>query len=255
MSAPDHEKQLQDDHQWIQTVRSDGAVPFHDDPDQCLKSSAIGWGIPPANQFMVRGPRYLKTKTKIPAADCLLTPLGFDWIKSPIKISNLLANPNNRVTADAKPFLWAFNIQLPTAENHSIVSYFAGSRPPEGSLMGRFFNGDDVFRNSRLKMIVTCHKGPWIVRKAIGNQAITLIGKSLDCKYFKTQGSLEVDIDVGSSIAAMAVFQLAFGYFPTSAMDIAYVIEGRKESDLPELMLGAFRFANLDASLASQFPC
>ena len=250
MAGPEDENKSE----WIYRIRSEGAIPFQD-PDKCSN----GWASPPGNAFMVRGPEYFTTKVKIPASEYLLKPLGFDWITSSMKIGEIMKHPNSRVRkvienkfADGdRPFVWTFNLQLPTKDNYSAVAYFTNKEPiAEGSLMDRFLKGDDVFRNSRLKMIANIVNGPWIVRKAVGEQAICIIGRSLSCKYCVTENFMEVDIDIGSSMVASAIVHLAFGYVTTLTVDLAFLIEGQVESELPEKLLGAFRFANLDPTSA-----
>ncbi|KAL0456213.1 UNVERIFIED_CONTAM: protein ENHANCED DISEASE RESISTANCE 2-like [Sesamum latifolium] len=87
---------------------------------------------------------------------------------------------------------------------------------------------------SRLNMIANIAKGPWIVRKAVGEQAICIIGRSLPKK----------------SMVATAVVHLALGYLTTLTVDLAFLIEGQSESELPEKMLGAIRFSELDVASA-----
>ncbi|MCH86109.1 lipid-binding protein, partial [Trifolium medium] len=240
--------------EWIDRIRSEGAIPFLD-PNKCSN----GWASPPGDAFMVRGPEYFTTKVKIPAGDYLLKPLGFDWITSSTKIGEILKHPNSRVRKvienefpdGDRPFVWAFNLQLPTKDNYSAVAYFTNKEPiAEGSLMDRFLKGDDAFRNSRLKLIANIVNGPWIVRKAVGEQAICIIGRALSCKYCVTENIMEVDIDIGSSMVASAIVHLAFGYVTTMTVDLAFLIEGQTESELPEKLLGAFRFSNLDPASA-----
>ncbi|CAJ2679088.1 unnamed protein product [Trifolium pratense] len=240
--------------EWIDRIRSEGAIPFLDS-DKCSN----GWASPPGDAFMVRGPEYFTTKVKIPAGDYLLKPLGFDWITSSTKIGEILKHPNSRVRKvienefpdGDRPFVWAFNLQLPTKDNYSAVAYFTNKEPiVEGSLMDRFLKGDDAFRNSRLKLIANIVNGPWIVRKAVGEQAICIIGRALSCKYCVTENIMEVDIDIGSSMVASAIVHLAFGYVTTMTVDLAFLIEGQTESELPEKLLGAFRFSNLDPASA-----
>ncbi|XP_050373362.1 protein ENHANCED DISEASE RESISTANCE 2-like [Argentina anserina] len=240
--------------EWIERVRSEGAVPLVD-ADTCQP----GWASPPADKFMVRGPDYFSTKVKVPAAPCLLKPIGFDWITSSTKIADILKHPNSRVRKiiedefllGNKPFVWAFNLQVPSKEHYSAVAYFTTTGPiPEGSLMNQFLKGDDGFKNSRLKLIANIVKGPWIVRKAVGEQAICIIGRSLSCSYCISDNFLEVDVDIGSSMVASAIVHLAFGYITTLTVDLAFLIESQTESELPEQLLGAVRFSNLDPAVA-----
>ncbi|VAI75958.1 unnamed protein product [Triticum turgidum subsp. durum] len=245
------------EHQWIQSVKSGGAVPCLP-PENCPN----GWATPPGDTSMVRGPEYFATKAKIPGGEYLLKPLGVDWIKGPVKICEVLKNRNHRVrkaideevSHGNKPFVWAFNLQLPSKENYSAIFYFVSLEPaPEGSLMDQFLKGDDALRKSRLKLIANIVKGPWIVRKAVGEQAICILGRALSCKYVEGSNFIEVDVDIGSSIVANAIVHLAFGYVATLTIDLAFVIESQAESELPERLLGAVRFSELSPGSAGVY--
>ncbi|EOA36937.1 hypothetical protein CARUB_v10009838mg [Capsella rubella] len=242
--------------EWIQRLKSEGAVP-------CLKPEDCknGWTTPSPDTFMVRGPKYFSDKVKMPAGDFLLKPLGFDWIKGPTKLSEILSYPSSRIrkaiddefqTDGTKPFVWAFNLQLPHKDNYSAVAYFVTTEPIlEGSMMDRFLKGDDGLKKSRLKLIANIVKGPWIVRKAVGEQAICVIGRALSCKYVLGENFVEVDVDIGSSMVASAIVHLAFGYITTLTVDLAFLIESQTEAELPEKLLGAVRFSELQTESAT----
>ncbi|KAG6529826.1 hypothetical protein ZIOFF_012040 [Zingiber officinale] len=241
MAGYDGEK----DYSWIEKVRSGGAVPYLE-PENCSN----GWATPTSDNFMVRGPNYLSDKIKIRGGDYLLEPLGFDWIKGPAKVSEILRNANHRVRRAVddeiargnRPFVWAFNLQLPTKDNYSAVMYFVALEPiQDGTLMDKFLKGDDSFRNSRLKLIANIVQGPWIVRTAVGEQAICILGRALSCKYTSGLNYMEVDVDIGSSIIANAIVHLAFSYVTTLTVDLAFLIESQTEEELPEQILGAVR--------------
>ncbi|XP_050257205.1 protein ENHANCED DISEASE RESISTANCE 2 isoform X2 [Quercus robur] len=253
MASADHKSELE----WIERIRSEGAVPLLE-PDNCPN----GWASPPADKFMVRGPEYFSTRVKVPAGEYLLKPIGFDWIKSSTKIGEVLNDPNNRVRKviedefpeGNKPFVWAFNLQVPSKENYSAVAYFAAVNPiPEGSLMDQFLKGDDAFRMSRLKLIANIVKGPWIVRTAVGEQAICIIGRALSCKYCSAENFLEVDVDIGSSMVASAIVHLAIGYITTLTVDLAFLIESQTESELPERILVVSIYTIVEVNWAGFF--
>ncbi|XP_074564354.1 protein ENHANCED DISEASE RESISTANCE 2-like isoform X1 [Curcuma longa] len=245
------------DHSWIEKLRSGGTVPYLE-PENCLN----GWATPTGDNFMVRGPNYLSDKIKINGGKYLLEPLGFDWIKGPTKIGEILRNPNHHVrraiddevASGNKPYVWAFNLQLPTKDNYSAIMYFVALEPiQDGSLMDMFLKGDDTFRNSRLKLIANIVQGPWIVRAAVGEQAICILGRALSCKYTSGLNYIEVDVDIGSSIIANAILHLAFGYVTTLTTDLAFLIESQTEEELPEQILGAVRFSNLNPASAGHY--
>lgn len=252
MAVPDGQRE----DVWVEKVKSEGPVPCLE-PEDCRN----GWATPPADKFMVRGPDYLTNKVKIPGDGYLLKPLGFDWIKGPSKIGEVLNHPNNRVrkaideavAIGHTPFVWAFNLQLPK-DNYSAIAYFVSLDPIEdGSLMDQFLKGDDAFRNSRLKLIANIVKGPWIVRTAVGEQAICLLGRAVSCKYVIGLNCIEVDLDIGASMVANAIVHLAFGYITTLTVDLAFLIESQTESELPERILGAVRFSELDPASAGLY--
>jgi hypothetical protein len=113
--------------------------------------------------------------------------------------------------------------QIPGSTHYSLVMYFVTNSLKKGSLLQRFFDGDDEFRNSRLKLIpavpkvcfvknkvmydapISCTlqlhfdsttktknlQGSWIVRQSVGSTPC-LLGKAVDCSYVRGPGYLEV---------------------------------------------------------------
>lgn len=253
MAAPDSEN----GNAWIEKVKSEGALPFLD-PENCPN----GWATPSGDVFMVRGPNYLSDKVKIPGGEYLLKPLGFDWIKGSKKIGEVLNHPNHRVrkaideaiSRGEKPFVWAFNLQIPSKDNYSAIAYFVSVEPiQDASLLDQFIKGDDAFRNSRLKLIANIVNGPWIVRTAVGEQAICILGRALSCKYVVGSNYIEVDVDIGSSVVANAIVHLAFGYIKTLTVDLAFLVESQAQAELPERIIGAVRFSELHPDSAAQY--
>ena len=55
-----------------------------------------------------------------------------------------------------------------------------------------------------------------------------------------------MDVDVGSSRAANSVVGMVQGATNHMIIDMAVVLEGHKEEELPEALLGTVRFSNLD---------
>ena len=107
-----------DEPEWMRRLKSEGAVPMLD-PKNCPN----GWSSLSGDIFKVRGPEYFSNKIKIPAGEYHLKPLAFDWIKSSSKITEVMNNPNSRIRKsldtefpqeNKKPFVWAFNLQVPS---------------------------------------------------------------------------------------------------------------------------------------------
>ncbi|MBA0774274.1 hypothetical protein Gotri_009494 [Gossypium trilobum] len=175
----------------------------------------------------------------------------------------------------AKEFADKYSITCSTADATSIPDWMADSinggalqqvdlnngtngwsSPPEdpippGSLLYRFVNGDDAFRNQRLKMVNRIVEGPWIVKKAVGNYAACLIGKALTCNYHRGDNYLEIDVDVASSAVANAILHLALGCATSVVIDMGFVVEGQTEDELPEKLIGAVRVSKMEMSSAT----
>ncbi|CAJ1972383.1 unnamed protein product [Sphenostylis stenocarpa] len=231
-----------------------------------LHTGTNGWTSPPGDVFSLRSASYLKNRQKSPAGDYLLSPAGMDWLKSSAKLEHVLARADNRVMhalrrsqqtlgQSMKSFVFAVNLQIPGGkEHHSAVFYFATEDPEPlrtGSLLNRFVHGDDTFRNQRFKLVNRIVKGPWIVKKAVGNHSACLLGKALNCTYHRGNNYLEVDVDIGSSAIANAILHLALGYVTAVTIDMGFVVEAQTEEELPERLIGAVRVCQMEMASAT----
>lgn len=245
------------DTDWIAESVNGGSLRHVD-----LHTGTDGWASPPGNLFSLRAKNYFAKRQKSPAGEYLLSPAGMDWLKSSTKLDNVLARPDNRVAhalrksqalgKSLKSFIFAVNLQVPGKDQHSAVFYFATEDPiPAGSLLHRFVNGDDAFRNQRFKIVNRIVKGPWIVKKAVGNYSACLLGKALTCNYHRGPNYLEIDVDIGSSAIASAILHLALGYVTSVTIDMGFLVESQAEDELPERLVGAVRVCQMEMSSAT----
>ncbi|GAB4836706.1 hypothetical protein Ancab_001620 [Ancistrocladus abbreviatus] len=227
-----------------------------------LHTGSNGWASPPGNLFSLRSKHYFSKKTKSPAGDYLLKPTAVDWLRSHSKLEHVLARPDNRVLHALsfqrsngnflKTFVFAVNLQVPGRDHYSAVFYFSTDEPIQpGSLLDRFINGDDNFRNQRFKLVNRIVKGPWIVKKSVGNYSACLLGKALTCRYYRGQNYLEIDVDIASSKIASALLHLALGCVTTVTIDMGFVVEAQAEEELPERLMGAVRICQMEMSSAT----
>ncbi|XP_061374973.1 protein ENHANCED DISEASE RESISTANCE 2-like [Gastrolobium bilobum] len=246
-----------DSSNWISDAINGGSLRHVD-----LNTGTNGWASPPGDLFHLRSKSYLTKRQKSPAGDYLLSPAGMDWLKSTAKLDNVLGRADNRVSQalrraqsqgkSMKSFIFAVNLQVPGKDHHSAVFYFATEEPvPAGSLLGRFIDGDDGFRNQRFKLVNRIVKGPWIVKKAVGNYSACLLGKALTCHYHRGPNYFEIDVDIGSSAIANAILHLALGYVTTVTIDMGFVVEAHTEDELPERLIGAVRVSQMEMSSAT----
>ncbi|GER30302.1 enhanced disease resistance 2 [Striga asiatica] len=201
------------------------------------------------NNFRVRGKNFCQDKSKTPGGKHLMDLVAVDWFKDTKRMDDV-ARRNGcaaQVASEKGLFSIVFNLQIPGSTHYSMVFYFVAKEIVSGSLLQRFVDGDDDFRNSRLKLIPSVPKGSWIVRQSVGSSAC-LLGKSVDCNYIRGTNYLEVDVDIGSSTVAKGVLGLVIGVIKTLVVDMAFL--GNTPEELPERVIGAVRICHLQLSSA-----
>eukprot|EP00937_MAST-01D_sp_MAST-1D-sp2_P002696 g2696.t1 len=137
----------------------------------------------------------------------------------------------------------------------NLVLYFSPRRPTPSvgdaafdALAARFFApgpAADAFRRQRLKILPRVVEGPWAVRKAVGFRP-AILGDRVKQSYHHGDGFLEVRVDISSSVIATKLLKLCTKVVTRLTMDLAFIIQGEGEDELPERVLGCARFHRLD---------
>ncbi|KAL6958330.1 hypothetical protein U1Q18_042120 [Sarracenia purpurea var. burkii] len=210
------------------------------------------WATADPSTFLIRGESYLQDSQKIKAKDTLMQMVAADWIRSDKREDDLGSRPGGIVQKYAalggQEFFFIVNIQVPGSTTYSLALYFMmKTRLEESPLLERFVNGDDAFRNSRFKLIPYISKGSWLVKQSVGKKAC-LVGQALEVNYFRGKNYLELGIDVGSSTVARGVVSLVLGYLNNLVIEMAFLIQGNTQEELPEYLLGTCRLNHLDVS-------
>ncbi|KAJ9556356.1 hypothetical protein OSB04_010970 [Centaurea solstitialis] len=209
------------------------------------------WRISDGNNFRVRSRRYCYDKTKMPGGNPLMDLVAVDWFKDTKRMDHVARRPGcaAQVAAEKGNFSIVFNLQVPGSTNYSMVFYFVTKELLPGSLLQRFVDGDDEFRNSRMKLIPSVPKGSWIVRQSVGSTPC-LLGKAVDCNYIRENNYLEVDVDIGSSTVANGVLGLVVGAVTSLVVDMAFLVQANTTDELPERLIGAVRVSHLELKSA-----
>ncbi|KAG5593615.1 hypothetical protein H5410_034847 [Solanum commersonii] len=230
-SAPDTSKELNPD---VPSLTLDPSQ-FHGTMRHAKgEGDSDCWSSPSGSGFVIRGKTYLKDSTKVTGGDPLLKLIAVDWFKVDECITNIALHPKCLVQVPAKP-------------NYSLVLYYAADRPVnKDSLLGKFIDGTDSFRDSRFKLIPSIREGYWMVKRAVGTKAC-LLGKAVTCKYLRQDNFLEIDVDIGSSSVARGVIGLVLGYVTSLVVDLAILVEAKEEAELPEYILGTVRLNRVNA--------
>ncbi|KAL3844429.1 hypothetical protein ACJIZ3_001832 [Penstemon smallii] len=209
------------------------------------------WTLSEGNNFRVRSKHFCYDKSKIPAGKHLMDLVAVDWFKDTKRMDHVARRHGcaAQVASDRGHFSIVFNLQVPGSTHYSMVFYFVAKELVPGSLLQRFIDGDDEFRNSRLKLIPSVPKGSWIVRQSVGSTPC-LLGKAVDCNYIRGPKYLEVDIDIGSSTVANGVLGLVIGVITTLVVDMAFLVQANTSDELPERLIGAVRVSHIELSSA-----
>jgi hypothetical protein len=211
------------------------------------------WSAPGGEKFMIRGKTYLTDYTKIAGGDPLLKLIAVDWFKVNERFDSVALHPKSVVQSEAAkkiPFILIINLQVPAKPNYNLVMYYGAERPVnKDSLLGRFVDGTDAFRDSRFKLIPSIVEGYWMVKRAVGTKAC-LLGKAVTCNYLRQDNFLEIDVDIGSSTVARSIIGLVLGYVTSLVVDLAILIEAKEEKELPEYILGTVRLNRVNPDSA-----
>lgn len=209
------------------------------------------WRISDGNNFRVRSKHFTYDKTKIPAGKHLMELVAVDWFKDVKRMDHVARRKGCavQVASEKGLFSLAINVQVPGSTHYSMVFYFITKQLVPGSLLQRFVDGDDEFRNSRFKLIPSVPKGSWIVRQSVGSTPC-LLGKAVDCTYIRGPKYLEIDVDIGSSTVANGVLGLVCGVITTLVVDMAFLVQANTFAELPERLIGAVRVSHVELSSA-----
>ncbi|KAM6556495.1 hypothetical protein CsatB_003514 [Cannabis sativa] len=219
----------------------------HDDRDNARDC----WKISEGNNFRVRSKHFCYDKSKIPAGKHLMDLVAVDWFKDTKRMDHVARRQGCAAQVASEKGLFSFivNLQVPGSTHYSMVFYFVTKELVPGSLLQRFVDGDDDFRNSRLKLIPSVPKGSWIVRQSVGSTPC-LLGKAVDCNYIRGPKYLEIDVDIGSSTVANGVLGLVVGVITTLVVDMAFLVQANSTDELPERLIGAVRVSHIELKSA-----
>ncbi|CAJ2647050.1 unnamed protein product [Trifolium pratense] len=209
------------------------------------------WKISDGNNFRVRSKHFCYDKSKVPAGKHLLDLVAVDWFRDSKRMDHVAKRHGcaAQVASEKGFFSIIINLQVPASSHYSMVFYFVTKELVPGTLLQRFVDGDDEFRNSRLKLIPSVPKGSWIVRQSVGSTPC-LLGKAVDCNYIRGPKYLEIDVDIGSSTVANGVLGLVTGVITTLVVDMAFLVQANTPDELPERLIGAVRVSHLELKSA-----
>jgi len=222
------------------------------------------WSESPADIFKVRSQGYLQDRIKQPSAPssfslrCVLIVPSIDKLHHIAEVHPLPPRPAGA------PLRLVIMFQVPGTPRLHLVLCFERSLSADEGLDARDLR---AFRNllarctapagvemlsGRLKIVPNLAEGGgMLVRRAVGNKPAIVANGMLQAQYVG-DGYVEIDIDVEVSPVAKHLLGLVKPLSRSIALDLAFLIEGQDEAELPERLIGGARLhrINLDRVIA-----
>ncbi|EOD37613.1 hypothetical protein EMIHUDRAFT_225159 [Emiliania huxleyi CCMP1516] len=223
------------------------------------------WSAIAPNGFEIRGENYLRDRKKVPSA-CGSQLLAVELFRAKTFFANVAGRPgaptstlHERCESPLSRIVVVV-VVIPTgkwvvhlAMYFGVLETLEEESPAAAALLERFAHAADDFRNDRFKLIPRLVRAPLTLRLACPSRpAITAKGgRGVPQRYFSTPEYVEVDMDISKEAIANRVLGLVRPVSKLIVADLAFVLEGQRQEELPEVVLGAARLYNLDLSEAA----
>ena len=156
------------------------------------------------------------------------------------------------------PWVFALHIMIPGPPHLGFVAYYTPVDPEwhkRDSPFARvarpfFFGGDPEYCDNHFKLIPKIVEGNFVVRRVVGSTPAVL-GTKLKQYYHAAPHYFELDVDIGSSSVAAGVVRVSLGYAAAMTVDMAFVLEGKREQELPETVMGCVRCRGMELEKAT----
>lgn len=247
-------------------------MPFDDAPFAMhAREIRKMWSEPDSSSVEVRGKTYMDDQVKVPAGKAVGQLLHVDlWKFNTAEERHHLAmreesRPNSVIAYCREKFpdsrVFIVNIELPNADNLSLVAYWLLPPAPETCddetaafhrLFNKFCDEGDEFRDGRFKLIPNLVEGPWLLQSLVPNRP-ALTGTKLTQRYFRRSNYFELDLDVSSSTTAQYIGSMCQSWASSLEMHLYLTIQGENEDELQERILGSINVSYLDLELAKEF--
>lgn len=214
--------------------------------------------------FHVRGENYFEDKIKIPSGRSPFKCRGVDLWLTDNPERHISRHPDVLGGKLGEEHTFLVNFLLPFG---NFVAYFSIPPLPEfpnkevADVWSKFVNGDQQYRDARLKLLPVVIDGPWIVKAAVGNgKTPALLGKVIPLQYFFEQpegvkkGIYEVDVIITASSIAKGILSVVKGHTKALTIAFALIIEAATREELPETVLCSFQVHSLDLDVCPHLP-
>lgn len=239
------------------------------------------WSYPGSCNLQIRGPTYLVDRVKIPALAPMFDLYASDLVdgdepfwdisktlpsvqhcSAPFAFVLNLIYPANGMLQNLVS-IWTAPVDVLALDEEALIA--AWGDDADGTVRSFFHNfkpwmeGDgpeaDARRNMKFKLIPKVAQGSWVVRQSVGTTPV-LLGQKLKTRYFRGKGArgcsyFECDVDITSNTVANSVTRLVVNSITSLVVDLAPLVEGQVDEELPERLIGSIRYDHLDLRTSS----
>ena len=221
------------------------------------------WSKPPDHIFRVRSSTYLQDRVKSPSGPAPFTCRGVDFWLTDNPERHIARHPSVLGGRLGEEDTFVVNFLLPFG---NFVTYY-GIPPIEkfpkklAKVWTKFINGDQQYRDARLKLLPVVVEGPWIVKAAVGpGTSPALLGKVIPLQYYfrhptaDKKGIYEVDVIITASTIAKGILSVVKGHTKALTIAFGFIIEAAQEEELPEFVLCNSQIHALNLEDCPQLP-
>ncbi|GMI33573.1 hypothetical protein TeGR_g11664 [Tetraparma gracilis] len=207
--------------------------------------------------FELRQPGYSKTKRKAASATPAYECVGGKMVGYPHKLTHLAKKLDFlrdflEAHPDRKFFITNRILPASSGSGFCCVVFVYCKTLKEGhdaafdKIHENFWNGNDEYRNQRIKYLAQLPTAPFIVKSsvaALGGYKPVIMGRGyLVQKHYTGSNYIEVDVDITSSKVARSISKAILARSHVAVIDEGFVIEANEEDELPERLLCSSRF-------------
>jgi len=215
------------------------------------------WDEADGTSFQVRGPTYSLDRKKVRSQSPLGELVVVDLFESEVDVERLAtcgaAGTLQRIRASGESRrLLVLNFRVVPMHLVIVFALPAHGTEKDGAaldLLNRFVGGEmeDDERDGRLKVIPRVVRGPWVAKGLLG-ETPAVLGKTIPVQYFAGDGAFEVSIQCTASSIARRIVRVLRPASSMLTLELAFVIQGNGEGELPEQVLGSFRLTSPDVA-------
>ncbi|CAK0799801.1 unnamed protein product [Prorocentrum cordatum] len=239
----------------VGTIRSDSGecdaddgVRYEDFSRRKFDGQEHCWDAPDATETLVRGRMaladYLSDSRKIRSQSSMLDLVDVHLMKSREEVVFYSQSSKSRIKSLRKAgdsrFFFVLNFRLPPVHlciTWAVPEDCAWSRRPEGVLFERFLRMSDKERNLRVKVLPKVTEGPWLVKTGMPDRP-GIVGKKVDIVHNSGPSHTEMSVNCISSSTGRRIVNLLTGAAKHFSLELYLIIEGQRQDELPERILG-----------------